>query len=77
MNSSNYNSNKYLAEAVYWIMDGTFNMMPTLFLQLYPTYVDIETTDNAKTLLLLYKGCLHKSTRFSFFNKTYHLFKKC
>jgi len=51
----------FLSEPVYWIMDGTFKIVPKLFLQLYTIYAKVGTEENAKVLPLVYALMTKKS----------------
>ncbi|CAG8726790.1 553_t:CDS:2, partial [Cetraspora pellucida] len=45
---------KYLSRAVYWIMDGTFQTVPTIFYQLYTVHASVGLQDNSKIFPLVY-----------------------
>ncbi|CAG8467796.1 16919_t:CDS:2, partial [Dentiscutata heterogama] len=44
---------RYLSRALYWIMDGTFQTVPTIFYQLYTIYAPVESADNFKIFPLV------------------------
>ena len=49
------NSNlKHLYEADYWIMNGTFKTVPTLFHQLYTIHVPVGGKENSRIFLMVY-----------------------
>lgn len=45
---------EHLKKSSYWIMDGTFKTVPTLFRQLYTIHALVGTGENAKILPLVY-----------------------
>ncbi|PKC05516.1 hypothetical protein RhiirA5_420830 [Rhizophagus irregularis] len=44
----------YLQDAEYWLMDGTFKTVPTLFQQLYTIHVPIGGEDNSRIFPMVY-----------------------
>ena len=48
----------YLSQANYWLMDGTFKIVPIIFQQLYTIHGSVHNTD--KTFPLLFVLCTHK-----------------
>lgn len=48
----------YLSQADYWLMDGTFQIVPTVFQQLYTIHGALRNTD--KTFPLLFALCTNK-----------------
>ena len=51
---------RYLAQAMYWIMDGTFKTVPTLFQQLYTIHAPVGG-ENSRILPLVYVLMTSKS----------------
>lgn len=51
---------RFLALAVYWIMDGTFKTVPTLFRQLYSIHAPVGG-ENSRILPLVYALMASKS----------------
>jgi hypothetical protein len=45
---------RHLAQAPFWIMDGTFKTVPTLFYQLYTIHAPVGANDNYRILPLVY-----------------------
>ena len=45
---------KYLSEALYWIMDGTFAILPEMFSQLYIIHAPVRREFNSKVFPLVY-----------------------
>lgn len=52
---------QYLSQAKFWIMDGTFKTVPTVFYQLYTIHAPIGTEDNSRILPLVYALMTNKS----------------
>ncbi|CAG8855267.1 31189_t:CDS:2, partial [Gigaspora margarita] len=52
---------QHLSRALYWIMDGTFKTVPTIFHQLYTIHAPIGTADNSRVLPLVYALMTNKS----------------
>ncbi|CAG8745413.1 8920_t:CDS:2, partial [Gigaspora rosea] len=52
---------QHLSRALYWIMDGTFKTIPTIFCQLYTIHAPIGIADNSRVLLLVYVLMTKKS----------------
>jgi hypothetical protein len=52
---------EHLKVAQYWIMDGTFKIVPTIFRQLYSIHAPVGTGENAKVLPLVYALMSSKS----------------
>src|SRR5581483_8844542 len=51
----------HLSQALFWIMNGTFKTMPTVFHQLYIIHVPISAKNNSKILSLMYTLMTSKS----------------
>ncbi|CAG8830048.1 5754_t:CDS:2, partial [Gigaspora margarita] len=43
-----------LSQASFWVMDGTFRTVPTVFHQLYTIHAPIGTSENSQIFLLVY-----------------------
>ena len=48
------NNIQHLSQATFWIMDGTFKTVPTIFCQLYSIHASVGTVDNSRILPLVY-----------------------
>ena len=48
------NNIQRLSQAVFWIMDGTFKTVPTIFCQLYTIHAPIGPENNSRVLPLVY-----------------------
>lgn len=44
----------HLQEAEYWIMDGTFKTVPSLFQQLYTIHAPVGGEENSRIFLMVY-----------------------
>ena len=45
---------EYLSQALFWVMDGTFKTVPTVFSQLYTIHTPIGGGENSRILPLVY-----------------------
>ncbi|CAG8559248.1 10972_t:CDS:2 [Dentiscutata heterogama] len=45
---------RYLSQATFWLMDGTFKIVPKLFYQLYTIHAPVGATSNCRILPLVY-----------------------
>ncbi|CAB4404355.1 unnamed protein product [Rhizophagus irregularis] len=52
---------EYLQKANYWIMDGTFKMVPTLFQQMYTIHALVGGNNNSRVLPMVYALMTSKS----------------
>ncbi|CAG8586190.1 16058_t:CDS:2 [Cetraspora pellucida] len=52
---------KRLSKAPYWIMDGTFKTVPTIFYQLYTIHAPVGPEENSRILPLVYALMTNKS----------------
>ncbi|XP_036148172.1 uncharacterized protein LOC118647419 [Monomorium pharaonis] len=52
---------KHLQEAKYWIMDGTFKTVPTVFRQMYTIHADVGSDSNSRVVPLVYALISSKS----------------
>ncbi|CAG8524215.1 3400_t:CDS:2 [Dentiscutata heterogama] len=52
---------RYLSRASFWIMDGTFDTVPTIFRQLYTIHAPVGAADNFRILPRVYSLMTHKS----------------
>ncbi|CAG8700920.1 12166_t:CDS:2 [Gigaspora margarita] len=52
---------QHLSKSSYWMMDGTFKTVPTIFRQLYTIHAPIEVGDNTRVLPLVYALMTKKS----------------
>ncbi len=52
---------QHLLQALFWMIDGTFKTVPTVFYQLYTIYAPISVKDNSKILPLVYALMTNKS----------------
>ena len=54
---------RYLAQSSFWIMDGTFKAVPTIFKQLYTIHGRVGGNENSQILPLVYALTSRKSER--------------
>ncbi|GBC43031.1 uncharacterized protein LOC112591534 [Rhizophagus irregularis DAOM 181602=DAOM 197198] len=52
---------QHLANALFWIMDGTFKTVPTIFHQMYTIHAPVGAEDNSRILPLVYALMTRKS----------------
>ena len=52
---------RYLEQSAFWIMDGTFKTVPTIFRQLYTIHGSIGGNDNSRIMPLVYALMSSKS----------------
>ncbi|CAB4493336.1 unnamed protein product [Rhizophagus irregularis] len=52
---------QHLANALFWIMDGTFKTVPTIFHQMYTIHAPVGAEDNSRILPLVYVLMTRKS----------------
>lgn len=52
---------RYLQEAKYWIIDGTFKIVPTVFRQMYTIHADVGSDSNPRVVPLVYALMSSKS----------------
>ncbi|CAG8736097.1 11310_t:CDS:2, partial [Dentiscutata heterogama] len=52
---------QHLSNSLYWMMDGTFKTVPTIFHQLYTIHAPVGTGDNSRVLPLVYVLMTKKS----------------
>ena len=52
---------EYLSQALFWVMDGTFKTVPTIFSQLYTIHAPIGGEENSRILPLVYALMTGKS----------------
>ena len=52
---------QHLSQATFWIMDGTFKTVPTVFYQLYTIHAPVGAEDNSRILPLVYALMTNKS----------------
>lgn len=45
---------RYLQKAKYWIMNGTFKTVPTVFRQMYTIHTDVDSDSNFRVVPLVY-----------------------
>ncbi|CAB4377153.1 unnamed protein product [Rhizophagus irregularis] len=48
------NNIQYLSQAIFWIADGAFKIVSTIFYQLFTIYAPVGTDDNSRILPLVY-----------------------
>jgi MULE transposase domain len=58
---STFDNIAYLAQSPFWIMDGTFKTVPTIFTQLYTIHGRIGGEDNSRIMPLVYALMSRKS----------------
>jgi len=51
----------HLSQASFWLMDGTFDTVPTIFCQLYTIHASVGTENNSRILPLVYALMSRKS----------------
>ncbi|XP_050054122.1 uncharacterized protein LOC126549329 [Aphis gossypii] len=71
---STVNNVQKLSQSMFWIVDGTFKTVPTIFTQLYTIHAQVGFGDNSRVLPLVY--VLMTSKREQCYNQMYQVIMK-